>query len=797
MSNHAVTQSNDTLSPRYLFSLFWSKRAVFVVALLLTLTLAFLYTSFTKPVYRAYTTLFIKDESQSYFRTGHNELLQGFGLFSGIKNMQNEMVVLQSHAVMRETIQRLGLHVGYYYSPPLGRSVELYTGSPFLIEIDSAHAQLVGIDFNLNFLKKDRVLVSFSTNKAWTFDYQKQTFLDKHLDLDFEKEASLGEWIETPYMRFRIRRIEKKKWTDKHLLSGSFFFRFSTLKDIVRKAQASLSLTVVNKKASVVRLSIETYNLKKAKDVLNMLTQVYLERGLKKKNRIAVNTIRYIDSQLQQIRDSLSVYEEKVQAFRKKQRLWDLPFQAQAGLDQMQELEKERIENRLKLDYLTYLSKEMERPDEETLTLPVALGQNDQLISQLVVEYTRLQNQQQGFANTGAENPFALELKQKISNAKKTLEQAVSTALYREKKRLQSLNRRFAEIDNVLMELPRQQAELLELERLFSLNNQLYTFLLQKRAEAQIARASNTSDNEVIDEALQWGKKPIRPKKKIVYLLACIFAFMVPGALLLLLDYLDDSVQSKNDIAKISNVPVIAAISRSTMLKQTVVFDYPKSATAESFRALRTNLQFYGHGDDKLTILVTSSLAGEGKTFTATNLALTYAAYGKTVLVGFDLRRPRIYNDFNLTNELGVSNFLIGREKLEAIVQKTKLPTLDIITSGPTPPNPVELIDSEQTNSFVSLLKSRYEYIIMDTAPVGLVTDAYLLMKYTDSNLYIVRQNYTKKQELSHILEEVEQKGIKRMSVVLNDVERKAYGNNYYDDSPQIGWFDRFRWRKT
>ena len=318
------------------------------------------------------------------------------------------------------------------------------------------------------------------------------------------------------------------------------------------------------------------------------------------------------------------------------------------------------------------------------------------------------------------------------------------------------------------------------MERHFNLNDAIYTFLLQKRAEAQIARTSNAPDYEIIDEAMYFKSGIISPNTKMNYMIAVILGLLIPFSIILVRDFLNNKVTDIKEVEEVSDFPVVGHVLHNKTKSNAVIKDFPKSPIADSFRAIRTNLKFFAKGIDKMVILITSTYSGEGKSFCSVNIASVYALLGKkTVLLGFDLRRPALYADFDLTNEVGISSYLIHNAEIDDVIQSTKLQNLDLIAAGPIPPNPMELIASERTALFFEELKNRYDYIIIDSAPLGAIADSFLLFNYSDINLIVVRHNATIKDALEMNLKNVESKKVGNVALLINDIRQNNSGYGY------------------
>jgi len=355
--------------------------------------------------------------------------------------------------------------------------------------------------------------------------------------------------------------------------------------------------------------------------------------------------------------------------------------------------------------------------------------------------------------------------------------------------------------------LPKTEQKLINIKRRFDLNNELYTFLLQKRAEAAITTASNVSDAQILDPARVDTAVKVGPKTTINLLIGLILGLAVPFLVIVVGDYFNDTVQSKEDIEKDSKLPIMGEISHNNYDLELPIAQHPRSGIAESFRGLRTNLQYLFKQKDTCKVLaIHSMIPGEGKTFCSLNLACIIAMDSKKVLLlGCDLRKPRLHSIFKVDNKSGLSTYLIGNHALKDIVQSTSTKNLYFVNSGPVPPNPAELLGTEGFRTFIEEAKQDFDYIIMDNAPITLVTDGLLTGKYADANLFVLRQSYSNKNQIKFINQVAEKENISQLGIVLNDTVNRgygyaygknynsyAYGNGYYDeDNLKKNWGER------
>jgi capsular exopolysaccharide synthesis family protein len=560
-----------------------------------------------------------------------------------------------------------------------------------------------------------------------------------------------------------------------------------------------LNVGTTSTTSSVVVISSRGSNPMKVTDFLNRLTRVYLEKNLEKKNKQAFNTVKFIDIQIADISDSLMFAENKLQNFRSRHQVMDLSFQGQQLYERMNLFETDRAQIIIQQKYYNYIREYFdENRDVSDLIAPSAMEIRDPVLGELISEMLSLNNQRLNYLESNPKNLFINDLNIQISNLKITILENISYNYNKLEISKQDIDSRIAKLNSQLTYLPKTERELIGMERQFKLNDAIYTFLLQKRAEAQIARASNTPDYELIDHAKYFQAGIVSPRTKMNYLIAVFLGLFFPFTIILIRDFLNNKVSDIKDIEHISSLPIVGQIFHIKTKSKTIIRDYPKSPHADSFRTVRTNLRFFSKGIDKMVILITSSMSGEGKSLCSINLASVYALLGKkTLLLGFDLRRPALYSDFFLNNDSGITSYLINNSKINDIIQHTQIDNLDFIAAGPIPPNPVELIASQKTKYLFEELKNKYDYIIIDSAPVGAVTDSFLLFEYADINIFTIRHNHTLKEALKNNLKNIESKDVKNISLLINDVKLKknsygyTYQSHYYSDKPKVNQFKR------
>jgi len=519
-------------------------------------------------------------------------------------------------------------------------------------------------------------------------------------------------------------------------------------------------------------------NPKMDADFLNIHIQKYQNISLDKKNIEASRRIQFIDDQLIGLSDSLLTTETRLQQFRSANRVMDLSVQGQAIIAQLTRLENDKAQLSLEANYYDYLAEYLDRSSVgEMPMVPITMGITDPGLTRLVEELTDLQGQ---FSTTGAgeKNPLQRNLDLRVQSARESLKETLNglrraNSLARSENQ-QQINRANSQASS----LPVTERQLLGIERKFKLNDELYTFLLEARAEQHMKKASNRADSEIIDPADVRFSSRISPNPPKIYLAGILIAFMLAFAIIFLKSLFSNKIKH-DDIKKMTEIPVIGRISHNDLKTNTVVFDDPDSAKAEAFRLLRSRMQFITKDATSPVILVTSSAPEDGKTYISINLASAYSLLGKkTIIIGFDLRKPKIFQDFNLNNDKGVSTYLIGQDDLEKVIMKTSYENLSVIPGGPIPPNPSELIALEKTKLLLNSLKERYDFIIVDTPPLGIVSDTFHLASLADACLIVVRPGHTLKKMFATTLNEIKNSRMNSLGLIINDLHRenKQYG---------------------
>ena len=553
-------------------------------------------------------------------------------------------------------------------------------------------------------------------------------------------------------------------------------------------------------------LTVRLTNKNKSKIVDYINTSVFiLERDqLQRKNQYAINTVAFIDKQLARVKGQLNRKADSLNDFKRSNKIFDIKGESEILSSKIEDYNTQKeLLNESLMSYDLLKSYLLTSSDFTSFPAPALQGIDDSNIIGGISNIVALSVQKSTLETSVRDNVSVFDdLNNQIESLKNVMIENIASVRANIGFQLQSLNSRIYSSEREFSTLPENQQKLEAIEREYLLSQSTYNLYLAKRGEADLIKASNISDIIFIEPAKDVGQGRNAVNLNIRYVFA-ILAALIPILLLsFIITFFDNKIHTPNDLEKLAKIPLLGVVGKNDSENNLAVYNKPKSAIAEAFRAIRSSLQFMYKKHElngTKTVMVTSSVSGEGKTFCSINIATVFALSGKkTVLVGLDLRKPKIFGDFDIDNTTGAVNYLIGQKSLQEVVQHTKVENLDVITSGPIPPNPSELLIGAQMDQFIAELKELYDYIILDTPPVGLVADALELKDYVDASLYVVRQDYTKKEMLSLITDKHKKGEVKNISFLYNGYDQKgkygygygygysygygAYGNGYHEE---------------
>ncbi|WP_194852166.1 polysaccharide biosynthesis tyrosine autokinase [Nonlabens antarcticus] len=759
-----------------LLGLWW----LFLLCMIIGLAYAYYKNQFIQTYFQVDSLISIKDNTNPLF-TSNQSLTFNWG--GTTDKVTTAITQFKSRSHAEHVVDRLQFYVSYikegdYYNK------DAYKQTPFFVYADTSAAQLYQQDIRIKVLdqKKFEMSASFGGDTASGFDYNaKENVTVSVPQGEWKQEFNFGEKIDLPFFKGTIDRRAETIGT------GEWLIRFEDYWATVM-GYKGISVSQQPEGSSILAMSLQGRNKQRLIDYINNSCEVLVTEELRKKNKYAVSTIEYIDSSLQKQSALLKESESELEAFRGNSQLVDAASQNTDFNDKLTgfEIQKRDLLNRI--NYYESLETYLQRKSDYTaIQAPSVVGISEGSIGQYVGQLVQLSQERKRRESTlKPDAPVFRDLDRQIDAVKTVIYENITSSTALLNSELGGINREINKLDSQIKSLPKEQQEFLKIQRQFDITQQAYNVFQAKRAEAELVKAANVSDVYIIDAAKDTGQGGSSRDSNINYLMALLVGIAIPVTAAFILTLLDSFIHTPKELENLSPVPLIGVIGQTSQVSNLVVYEQPRSSVAEAFRGLRSSLHFIYNQEavqDSRTIMVTSSVSGEGKTFTSINLACIFALSGKrTLLVGMDLRKPKIFDDFNLDNDLGVSNYLVKDATLNEIIKSSGIENLDIILSGPVPPNPSELILTTRAGDMLEELRKNYDYIILDTPPLGLVSDAMEISKHADASLYVVRQGYTKKGMLDIINDKYIKGELGNVSLLFNyfnDRARYGYGYGY------------------
>ncbi len=728
---------------------------LFAIAIGIAYMAASVNNRYVIPIYSLSTSVLIEDKSNKSMLDQRGSI-SADPLFLNSKLIDNQIALLKSFSQIKLIIQHLNFDVSYYAR---GKYVweEVYKRAPFVARFDSGHPQIKGVRLDIRFKGNGKF-------QLWS----------ENLGIFKEpRNYSFGETISGKDYSFSV--ILKDSINPLDYSGQTYGFQLNDINQLTSEYRKKTNISP-EKGASVIVISSSGPNKDKEKDYLNELTRMFLLTNLEKKNRILTSTIEFIDRQLRQMGIELDTAESKLEEFRKDNKFMQLSAKAATVLAETNNLAKERANLIADKKYYEYLLEYLTSHNSfEDVVMPSTVGLSLPLFSDLVLKLSTVSLEKADLiANSSRQNPYIQTLEEQITNMKAALIENMHSIIKTTQLKIDDLEERINVKEADFATLPGVERQYLEIERKYNVFNNMYDFLLRRKSEVEIQRAGNTSDHEIVDYAGNTGISIVSASPKTAFVNAMIWAILIPAVFLFLVVILNNRIMSRDDIEALTDVPVIGSLIRNTDKRTGKLLLNANSVFTETLRIIKIKLNLDPHNGEQV-IKVTSANIGDGKTFLAVNLASIYAMAGKrTLLLGFDLHRPQISEHFNLPMNEGVTNYLINDIRVEEVIQRTFTKNLDILLSGPIPPNPDELIESDKTRQLFAELRGKYEFIIMDTPSIGLVGDAYLLDRHSDVTLFAVRQNHTTKKSFAASVAEAVANRMKALNIVFTDVKQSV-----------------------
>jgi len=772
-----ANQLDEIIDFRQLFLKIVNNWSFFIMALLLTFSLTFAYNRYTHELYSVETSILIKEDSA--MPTASDLLYDNMS--SNKESLENKELMLKSYPLVHKTLKDLRFDIGYFIVGNIKVSETFH--APILLNCNYTE-KLSGESIEITILNENSfLLIDEKTSEESTYNFDEEfIFHDSKMSVSINTNFQFDDEMELPQS----------------------VVEFYNLRQLTQSCQKKIMISQKDRESTVLNISILSEDQLKGVAFLNQLTYNYIQKEIEDKNIASNNTVKFINDQLIEMSDSLALIEQQIQEFKNDNKVIDLSLKAQSIYANIVTLETELAKSKTINNYYDYLSGYLIKgANLEGISVPTSFGVADISLNSLIKQLVEIQIKKNILIDGGqVNNPAIPQYKRQTKQLVLNLKEAIKTSKTANNLLITDYRARISKMESSLGDIPQVERELLSIERLQSISENIYIFLLKKRAEAKITSSSNVSDTQVLEPAMYFKKNPVSPDKNKSYLMALLFGVLLPIAFMLISELINDTIITRNDLERLTKIPVLGMTGKNYSGHNLLSAQSPKSSVYEGFRALRSNLNFFNPTEDKKVYLVTSSVSGEGKTYIAENLAIVFAKSGKnTLVIGADLRRPKIYADFGMENTVGISNHLLSDKSLSDVIISTDVENLDILVSGPLPQNPSDALLTEKFVKMMEELKKQYEIIILDTPPLGLVADSLTLMKYTDVNLYVVRQNYTKKGLLTYVNEMYKKERLGDLHLVFNDVKEGsgAYGYGYgygYGFGYGYGYGDNYGYSK-
>lgn len=736
----------------------------FIISVVLFLTIGAIVILVTQKQYKSSLSILLNEDKSSGKGNAAEFDLEAFGLLSTTNNIENEVAILLSPDLMRSVVDTLNLQTVYYVTKRF-RKIELYDQSPFYVNTESVNeeAKTENVQFYIQKNGTEYEICGIYKDKKISNKYQS---LPVKMDLN--------------------NVIINIQLTGKEIVEGEkYYIQINNIYSTVSALCGGLSVSPTSKASSVLNIGLIGNNTKKGATILRELVKQYNEMNVNIKNEIAYNTAVFINDRLKEISVELGDAEESVVGYKQRNQITDLNTEAQLFVQQTGQNEQKLMEVENQLNIISLIERFVSDPANKYAVIP-NIGIADAGLSQIINEYNnKLLASEIQLKGMGEENPTRMRLSEDINNMRSSISASIKNVKQAYNITKQDILRQSSANKSRVLSVPQQEKGLLEKVREQRIKENLFLFLMQKREETNLSIASTASKARIIVSP-QENILPIAPKSQIIILSVLILGFLCPIVVIYVINLFRTQIRNRNELEKSSNVSIIGQIARNEINDQVVIRSNQNSGIAEMFRSLRNNLNFIFKHKSNQIILVTSTTSGEGKTFISINLAVSFALSGKKILlVGGDIRNPKLKNYANIAEKRGLSDYLVSNNSWKNYVNNSNIDNnLQIMFAGTIPPNPNELLMNPRLKEFLAEAKREYDFIIIDTAPVGLVSDTYLIDEYVDITLYIVRENVTPKAAVDFINTQKEEGKLTNMYLVLNDSYldsnyRYGYGKAY------------------
>lgn len=760
----------------------------FVACLLVCIVGAWCYLRYQAPVYNVNATVLIKQDDKNKAGGANASLaaMQDLGMLSMANNFDNEVEIIQSRTLLKKVVNALNLNITYTEKRTFGYPIQLYKNTPIQVWMNPEEADKLPspLQIQLGYTPDGKVQADalFTRNG-------KEEIVSKHFD-------KLPGVLVTPVGTVTLSFKDSTNIQDAHTICASIISPTAA----AANCKSRLSAEPVSKVTTIVRLNYNDTHIGRGMDFLNTLVALYNRDANDDKNEVASRTAEFIDGRIQIINQELGTTESQLATYKQKAGLTDLSSDAQLALKGNAEYEQKRADNATQLRLVQFLKEYIDNPSNQMEVIPANIGLTDNALTTVVAQYNEMLTERKRLLRTSSENnPAVVNLDASIEATRKNVQASVNSVLKGLEITRNDLENQARKFEGKISNAPTQEKELLSITRQQEIKASLYLMLLQKREENAITLAATANNGRMVEEPLPGG--PVSPNSKTYYLLALVLGIGVPVAVIFLRNLLRFKIEGRADVEKITDVPVVGDVPMvDTKGNPIVVHENQNELMEEVFRSVRTNIQYMLQEGQKV-ILFTSTSSGEGKSFTAGNLACSFAFMGKkVVIVGLDIRKPGLNKIFQISlKEKGITQYLANPEHTDLLSlcqPSTISANLYILPGGTVPPNPTELVARKALDKAIEILKANFDYVILDTAPIGMVTDTQLIARVADLSVYICRAGYTHKSHYELINELKKDHKLPNLCTLINCIDMNQRKNGYYYGYGKYGKYGKYGYGK-
>lgn len=747
----------------------------FVASILICATLAFVYLRYQVPIYEVSSSVLIKEDDKKSTSNAMSAI-QDFGTLSMTSNFDNELEILKSRTLIKKVVSRLNLFINITREQAFGYDIPLYKDSPLDVFMTTEEAEKLNgsIRLALTYTPSGKLQVEASYMQG---DNEQKTIKS------FDKLPAI---LPLPIGVITISHNDSLPMPRE---SVSLKAIISTPAATAASYSAALSIAPISRTSTITTVSLKSANIQRATDFIQELIALYNQEANTEKNEVAQKSADFIEERIGIINRELGTTENELAEFKQRAGLTDLSSDAQLSLQRSSEYEQQYTENATQINLVNYLREYINNPANNDEIIPVNVGLSDTNLASAIEKYNNLVIERKRLLRTSSEsNPAIINLNTGIESMRHNVKTTVNSVLKGLQITRNDIDRQSRKYESRISNAPKQEKEFMSISRQQEIKASLYIMLLQKREENAITLAATANNGRIIEEPMPGAL--VSPKSKMIYMLALAFGLGLPIVIIFLLNLLRFRIEGHMDVEKLTKVPIIGDIPLTDTKKEEmsaiVVHENDNNIMTETFRSLRTNLLFMMGDPDKKVILVTSTISGEGKTFTASNLAVSLALLGKKViLLGLDIRKPGLNKAFSFSQKgKGITQYLSAPQStdLHSLIQPSGvISNLSLILGGPIPPNPTELLARPALEDAINILRQEYDYVVIDTAPIGMVTDTLMIARVADASVYVCRADYTHKTDYKLINELQEHHRLPNLCTIVNgiDMKNKKYGYYY------------------